>query len=128
MISHFPAMRSFVLSVGLLLFPISARPQPSFRATYLRGSGAEGGAGNVSWLDIAVADNRDLIVAGMTASTDLPTTTGSFGEDYGRGPGDIFVGRLGTGLALVLGRACSSGSGDKRPCNNSVPTKCLTQL
>src|SRR5207237_6597968 len=64
--------------------------------TYLGGSGDEGGYG------IAVDASGNAYVAGITDSTDFPTTAGAFQPTFGGGSGDAFVTKLApTGSALA---------------------------
>ena len=65
-------------------------------STYLGGSGDEGGYG------IAVDASGNAYVAGITDSTDFPTTAGAFQPTFGGGSGDAFVTKLApTGSALA---------------------------
>jgi hypothetical protein len=82
-------------------------------STYLGGSGSEavGQSGSIA-LDDALP-NPNAYVAGFTASTDFPTTSGAFQTTYGGGSVDAFVakiGELGTPATLTLEPAAATNA------------------
>ena len=60
-----------------------------------------GGERNDDAYAIAVADNGDIYVAGMTESSDFPTTTGAYDETY-NGQYDAFISKLDSSLQTLL--------------------------
>lgn len=54
-----------------------------------------GGSGDERVAGPAIGPDRGVHLAGMTASTDVPTTTGAWQEDYQGGQSDGFVAKLG---------------------------------
>jgi hypothetical protein len=49
---------------------------------------------------LCIDSNENLLIAGSTASSDFPTTYGSYNEIYNGGAGDIFIVRLDSLLSL----------------------------
>ena len=64
-------------------------------ATYLGGSSSDGGGG------IALDAQGSVYVAGVTSSSDFPTTTGAFQTAFGGGDRDAFVTKFSSAGALV---------------------------
>lgn len=82
-------------------------------STYLGGSGND-----VAYSGIRVAANGQVTVAGMTRSSDFPTTPGAFQRTYGghgstqKAWGDGFVARLAPGGGALVWSTYVGGSGD----------------
>jgi len=75
---------------------LNATGSALFYSTYLGGSSYDG-----RWGDIALLPNGDVIVVGMTGSTDFPVTAGALDTTH-NGGADVYVTRLNAhGSALV---------------------------
>ena len=74
-------------------------------STFLGGSGADSAKG------IAVDSSGAVLVAGTTASTDFPTTAGSFQPSYAGGTGDAFVAKIGSSGAAIAWSTFLGGTG-----------------
>lgn len=80
-------------------------------STYLGGSSYDS-----RWGDIALLPNEDVVVVGMTGSSDFPITAGAFDTTH-NGGADAYVTRLNaTGSALVYS-AFIGGSEDEQACD-----------
>jgi len=75
-------------------------------STYLGGSSDDEGYG------IAVDGTGDAYVAGLTASTNFPTTPGAFSTTYGGGAHDAFVTKLNPSGSALLYSTYLGGSSD----------------
>lgn len=53
-----------------------------------------GGAGPDSGVDLKRLSSNEVVIAGQTGSTDLPTTVGAFDEEYSGGGNDLFIARF----------------------------------
>jgi hypothetical protein len=75
-----------------------------------------GGTGNDEGFRIAVDTSGMAYVAGVTASTNFPTTSGAFQKVYGGGNTDAFIAKLDTtksGSASLVYSTYLGGSGDE---------------
>jgi len=82
------------------------------RSTYFGGSSSEG----QQWprVDIRVAENGSVYVAGLTKSSDLPLLENSYDKTYAGGGsqgGDAFVAKFDNGLTTLLGSTYLGGPG-----------------
>jgi len=74
-------------------------------STYLGGSDADGG------FSVAVDSMGNAFVAGLTRSTDFPTTAGAFDETFNGGTVDTFVTKVSPGGGSLAYSAFIGGSG-----------------
>ncbi|MFH1998897.1 MAG: SBBP repeat-containing protein [Planctomycetota bacterium] len=74
-------------------------------STFLGGAGGEYGA------SLLFDDNGDLYVAGMTQSSDFPTTPGAFDESYNGGDRDFYIAKLTHDLDDLLISTFAGGEG-----------------
>lgn len=72
-------------------------------STYLGGTGAD------QIIQLRLADNGDIVVAGQTGSTNLPVPAGAAQPRYGGGTNDAFVARLSRSLAEVVAATYHGG-------------------
>ncbi|WP_309495926.1 SBBP repeat-containing protein [Mechercharimyces sp. CAU 1602] len=78
-----------------------------FYSTFLGGSSTDQGSG------IAVDTEGNAYVAGITSSTDFPTTTGAFQTTFVGGPSDVFVTKINeAGTSLVYSTFLGGTSGE----------------
>ncbi len=72
-------------------------------ATYLGGRGEDFGC------ELEVDGNGEVVVAGQTSSTDFPTTDGAYDGSH-NGDVDVFVAKLSSDLAVLIGSTYLGGS------------------
>jgi len=73
-------------------------------STFLGGGDWESGTG------VAVDASGDVLVTGVTASLDFPTTWRAYDRSYNGGPGDVFVARLSSSGDALLWSSYLGGS------------------
>lgn len=71
-------------------------------ATYLGGEGEEFGC------ELKIDENGEVVVAGQTSSRDFPTTDGAYDVSH-NGDTDVFVARLSSDLAILIGSTYLGG-------------------
>jgi ankyrin repeat protein len=80
-------------------------------STYLGGSGVED-----DWRspELVQDDDGNIYIAGITESTDFPTSPGAFQEKYNGGTRDVFLTKFDSDLGALLASTLLGGSNDDR--------------